>query len=182
MANDANAALYVNIEGQMPTYSGVTNDYTPYATATDMITLTNPAGSGVMSKVSLIRVSGTATAAANMDIYVYLRTVLDTGGTSAAITTTAHDSVNSVAKTLMASYSAAPTVGTGTLIRADRIAMPSTAVAGVANEWSFAVRGGSQAIHLRPGQQIAISNAGNAVASGASLYINFEWSETISFA
>ena len=181
MANDFSGSLYVNQEGQNNTYSAVAVDYAPYATATDMFTLVNPANSGVICKVTLIRVSGTANTTNSMDIYAYIRTALNTGGTSTAINDALHDSTNPASKATAYTYSAAPTaLGAGTLFRGDRIVLPGSSpnVSLLGIQWDFGTRGGSQAIHVRPGQLLAINNAGNSVAAGTNLYITMEWSES----
>lgn len=184
MAVDSVGCQHTNIEGQLPTYSAAMIDYAPYAAATDMMVLQNPANSGIICRVTKIRASGTANTASNMDIYAYIRTALSTGGTSAAVTIAKHDSLNPGPYAAAISYSAAPTLnGTGAVIRADRIAMPGSSlnVAGSYLIFEFGVRGGAQAIRIRPGQQLSISNAGNAVAAGTNLYLTFEWTESVGF-
>ena len=181
MPADNQGVGYVNIEGQLSTYSAVANDYAPYATATDMVVLQNPATSTFIMKVTRVSVSGVATVAAFQDVYMYIRTALNTGGTNAQVTDSKHDS-NSVASSgNMFTYSVAPTLnGTATLVRADRLmlAASGTPVSGTSLIWEFGVRGGSQAIHLRPGQQLSLNNNSVAIPAGMSLYVAMEWNES----
>jgi hypothetical protein len=182
MAVDANGVNYVNIEGTLPTYSATAFDYNPYATATDMVVLQNPATSTAMLRVTQINVSGDAQSASSMDIYVYVRSALNTGGTSSAITAAKLDSNNPTPQGVTKSYSAAPTLnGTGGLVVADRIVLPGNnpAVAGTILMYNFGQRGGAQAIHLRPGEQLSINNKGNAVPTATNLYITIEWTESV---
>jgi len=100
------------------------------------------------------------------------------------VTAAKHDSLNPGPYASALAYSAAPTLnGSGALIRADRIAMPGTSlsVAGSYLIFEFGTRGGAQAIRVRPGQQLSISNAGNAVSAGTNLYLSFEWTESVGF-
>jgi hypothetical protein len=181
MAVDANGVSFINIEGTLPTYASTAGDYTPYTTATDMSVLQNPASSNTMLRVTQINVSGTAQSASTMDVYVYIRSALNTGGTSSALTVGKYDSNNPTAQGAPKSYSAAPTLnGTGVLIVADRVVLPGNnpAVGATILNYNFGIRGGAQAIHLRPGEQLSISNNGNAVPTGTNLYITFEWTES----
>lgn len=181
MAVDANGVSYIDIEGTLPTYSIAVVDYTPYTTATDMVVLQNPASSTALLKVTRMSVSGQASATNVMDIYFQIRTALTTGGTSTNVASAKHDSNNVTPTGVVKSYSAAPTLnGTGTYVRADRILMPGNSPNVTPNTvfYDFGVRGGAQAIHLRPGEQLSITNIGNAVATGTSLYINIEWTES----
>ena len=185
MANDFNGNLYVNTEGNIPTYSGVVAAYSPYTTATDMAVLQNPASSTVMLKVARVLVSGNATSVALLPIYLYKRSALNTGGTSASITDTAHDSNDAASTGNMLSYSAAPTLnGTGTIIRALDIILAGGTPTGSTPpvyEWKFGEVGGEKQLHLRPGEQLSINNNSRAVPGGASLYFTIEWTETANY-
>jgi hypothetical protein len=181
MAVDANGVSFQNIEGTLPTYSIALVDYTPYTTATDMVVLQNPATSTALLKVTRLSVSGEASSTSLMDIYFQIRSALSTGGTSANLTIAKHDSNNVAPTGLAKSFSAAPTLnGTGAYVRADRILMPGNSPNVTPNTvfYDFGVRGGAQSIHLRPGEQLSVTNIGNAVAAGTSLYINIEWVES----
>jgi hypothetical protein len=181
MAVDANGVSFINIEGTLPTYASTAADYTPYSAATDMAVLQNSASSTAMLRVTQINVSGTAQSASAMDIYVYVRSALNTGGTSSTLPAGKYDSNNPTAQGVAKTYSTAPTLnGSGALIVADRIVLPGNnpSVTGTILNYEFGIRGGAQAIHLRPGEQLSISNNGNAVPTGTNLYITFEWTES----
>jgi hypothetical protein len=186
MPTDGQGAQYANIEGILPTYSASVANYSPYTTATDMVVLRNPATSGLMLRVTQCFVVGDATAAGHMDLFLVVRSALNTGGTSSGLTSWQHDSNSGTAQGSVLTYSAAPTLnGTASQIRVGRLvlaAASSPAVTDLAVQWDFGLRGGSQSIHLRPGQQLSINNNGAAVPTGAALHVNIEWNETPGYA
>ena len=133
MPTDNQGVQYVDLEGQLWTYTAQANDYVPYTTATDMMVLQNPATSTNIIKVTRITVSGVATAATNMDLYLFIRTAVNTGGTFAAVTAAKHDSNDPAPVAVSQTYSVAPTLnGTATQVRADRLLLinASTPTAG----------------------------------------------------
>lgn len=82
---------------------------------------------------------------------------------------------------MIRTYSAAPTLnGSGAIAVADRMVLPGNnpAVTPTILVYNYGDRGGAQAIHLRPGQQLSVSNNGNAVPTGTNLYITIEWTES----
>lgn len=181
MPTDNQGVQYVDLEGQLWTYTAQANDYVPYVTATDIMVLQNPATSTNILKVTRITASGVATASTNMDIYLLIRTALNTGGTSTAVTAAKHDSNDPPPVGVTLTYSVAPTLnGVATQVRADRLMLinATTPSAGTFIAWEFGTRGGSKAIRLRPGQQLSINNSGNGIAAGTSMYIGIEWNES----
>ena len=183
MAVDANGVQFVDVEGTLPTYAATAYDYTPYATATDMFVLQNPANSGSLLNITQINISGTAQSAATMDVYVFIRTSLNTGGTSSAVTPAKYDSRNGSPKGTALTYSVAPTVPSGSMVVADRIVLPGNnpGVSATIINYDFGNRGGSTSLHLHPGEQLSISNNGNAVATGATMYFTVEWNESTGY-
>lgn len=166
-------------EGYRATYSAVVADYTPYSAAQDMACLR--ASSTKNIRITFIRAGGDATAFATVDMYLYKRTAVNTGGTSANITSTLYDSTDPAATGTVVKYTALPSSGTGTLIRADHVTLPASATAGTAvfpAIWEFGTRA-SKAFYLRKGtnEQACLNFGGNAVPSGAQLYMTFEWTE-----
>lgn len=180
MATDSQGVQFINIEGMLPTYSGSIS-YSPYANATDMVVLQNPVGSNMMIRVTNILMSGYCASGSTTQVYAYIRSALNTGGTAAAVTASKHDSNDAAYKAVMQSYSAAPTLnGTGTMVRTQYLIGWDNvnSIAGNLIEWSFADKGGSKAIHLRPGEQLSINNGANAIAAGLNLSVVIEWSES----
>jgi hypothetical protein len=180
---DSTGSPFVNSEGQLPTYSTTVAAYTPYTSATDMVVIQNPATSTAVLKVSKIRISGTASSTSVYIPYCYIRTALNTGGTSTAVTDALHDSNTAVSQGNILKYSAAPTLnGTGTLLRADTVLLANATSPIIFTEglWLFGDLPNSGQIHVRPGQQLSI-NSNSTFPAGASLYITIQWAESVGF-
>ncbi len=171
---------FSNSEGQKPTYSAVIADFTPAATATDMVQIRASATKTV--RITNICVSGDATGNSTEDIYLVKRTAANTGGTSAAVTITKYDSNDATPTASVVSYSVNPTgLGAGSLIAANHIAFPALTnpTVPVGNcAFTFGTRPARTAV-LRAGtnEAISINWNGNAVPAGASLYMTIEWTE-----
>ena len=184
MAYDSFGGLSVNTEGRKPSFSVVLQDFTPVATATDFYTLTNPANSNRLIRITWIKLSSTASSATSVDMYLYKRTAANTGGTSASLATSIvyHDTTNPAPVALPASYSVNPTgLGAGNVFRAEHTFVGSTAAQLSSVEWTFGTRP-SQAIVLRPGELIAANFNGQTVPNGLQIYLEHEWTEeTLSY-
>lgn len=176
---DARGAGYVSVDGLRATYSYVASDITPVATATDVVVITGSATKTV--RISRVCFGGSATAASIYDVYMYKRTVADTGGTATNPTPTQHDSNDAAASAVVSLYTANPTVGTGTLIRGSKTFLinGATPVGGTPLTcWDFGI--GVERPTLRGvAQQFAINHGAGAqaVPAGASVYYNVEWTE-----
>ena len=96
-----------NSEGVKASYRIQVADVVPVATATDVITLCGSATKIV--RVVRIQASADSTAASVIDFYVFKRSAVNTGGTSAAVTSVPHDSKDSAATAIVLKYSANPT-------------------------------------------------------------------------
>lgn len=173
-----NTEQSVSLDGSKATYSCVIADFTPAATATDMVTLVGAPGKIIT--VTRITIEGDATGSSTNDVYLYKRTALDTGGTATQPGIAKHDSSDPSPSGVVNQYSANPSgLGAGTLIRADHISVPATtgAIPIFPAVWEFG-RGMAKGIKLLSGtESLAISWNGNAVPAGLSLYINIEWTE-----
>jgi len=180
MATDSAGSIVSTTEGQFPTYSVGVAAYAGYTSQQDMIVLNNPATSTIICKVSKIRVSGTATSATMFYPYVYVRSALNTGGTSTSVTNSPADLNDPASTGAIFKYSAAPSNnGTAYLLRADAIilANATTPVNGQEIDWLFGDLPNSRQVHVRPGQCLAI-NANGLLPGGMSLYATIQWAET----
>lgn len=169
----------VNLESSKATYNAIAADYAPYATATDMMALSNPATSVKVLKLARVVLNGSATGASYQDVYGVIQDALDTAGTSSAPTIRRYDSQDPAATGVVLIYSAAPTTGAGrTVIRAGHYAFPAVTPGFSGNEiiWAFGDHA-AKAPTLYPGQQFSVSCAGQAISAGLNLYITLEWTE-----
>jgi hypothetical protein len=175
MAYEQYGLLSVSQDGRKPTYSAAISDYVPAATATDMITLSGSVGKTI--SVTAIRLNGAATVAAFANVYMYKRSVADTGGTSTATVITRHDSNDILPSGVVLQYSANPTVGTGTLIRSEHVSFSSAAAGNLVTLWEFGNRPSKTVKLYNAAESIALNFGGAAVPGGANLHVTIEWTE-----
>jgi hypothetical protein len=174
---DTKGAAYVNQDSLSPTYAYTATDVTPVATATDVVVIAGSATKTI--RIKSVCIGGTATAASVYDVYLYKRTVADTGGTATNPVPVQFDSNSSAAASTVSLYTANPTVGTGVLISGSKMVLvngATPAAQNLQNCWDFG-RGGSKPILRGVAQSLAISHNGAAVPSGASIYYTVTWTE-----
>lgn len=174
---DSAGASYVNTDGIKATYAYTATDITPVATATDVVVIGGSATKTI--RISSVCVGGTATAASIYDTYNYMRTTADTGGTATNPTPVKYDSQDGTAAATVSLYTANPTTGTGSVIKAAKVALVNATTPGsqLANTcWVFG-NGEERPILRGVAQQFAIGHNGAAVPAGASIYYSIEWTE-----
>lgn len=166
----------VNTESSKATYSAVVANYTPAATATDMVVLTGAAGKTVT--LTTVRVNGAATVSTFADVYLYKRTTLDTGGTSTSTAIGQHDSQDPAPSCVVKQYSANPSsLGTGVALRSEHISFSAAASGNLVTDWVFAARGAKAPKLNSATESFALNFNGNAVPGGANLHMTIEWTE-----
>lgn len=107
-------------EPERNTYRAFVYGLAPTGAVTDILILGGAAGKVV--RLKSITVSGAATAATNIGVYVFKRTTAATGGTPVAVTKTASDLTDPAASATLNSYAGgAPTVGSGTMLDGCRL-------------------------------------------------------------
>ncbi len=173
----------VNLESSKATYNAVAADYTPYATATDMVVLQNPATSTKIIKLARVVINGNVTTTAGyQDIYGVIQDILNTGGTIGGTPVIRkYDAADVTASGVVYYYSTAPTIGSGaqrSVIRAGHYSFPATVPAFPVSEiiWSFGDHA-AKSPTIYPGQQFSVSCAGQAITAGLNIYVTFEWTE-----
>ncbi|MGP0093066.1 MAG: hypothetical protein ACLPKB_24455 [Xanthobacteraceae bacterium] len=175
---DPTGAAISNGEGRIPTYSAATVAYAPYASATDIFSISGSASKVV--RLKRIAVSGRSTAASNIDVALVKRTTADSGGSPTALTAVLHDTtVNPAASAVISTYAAAPTTTGGVTLRAQQSNLSAAGSGGAATpvEWHFGDVN-DQAVVLRgTAEQIAVNLGGGSVPAGATLNLFVEWSE-----
>ena len=169
----------VTVEATRPTYSYRAADFTPVALATDILALVGANGKCI--RLTKIGISGSATAAALLDIYISKRIALNTGGTSSAQTATKYDSLDPTPTGTVLLYTANPSaLGTGSSLEGDKIYLPAQATpAGEPTHWMVDYTGvESKCPILRnANESISINLAGQTIPAGTSLYLYIEWTE-----
>jgi len=179
MAYDSYGGLSVNTEGRKPSFSVVANNISLAATATDYFTLSNPATSNKILRVTFVRSVSTSTANNTPNVYFYKRTASNTGGTTSTLTSTYYDTNNPSVSAVAVTYSANPSaLGAGTLVYGSHAFSSSGTTAISPIELTFGQRP-SQCLALRPGELFAANFGGQAVPGGFATFLVVEWTEEI---
>ena len=162
----------------MPTYRYRIADFTPVATATDVLTITGCANKTI--QISQISIGGDATAASLYDIYLIKRVTANTGGTATNPAGVPSSSKNEPHQATITLYTGNPSgLGTGLNLDGDHIFLPAAAtpVYAAPVEYNWGVRGDEKPTLNGANESFCINFGGNAVPSGASLYLSIEWQE-----
>ena len=171
--------LSISSNGTRATFRYVAQDITPVATATDVLVLTGSATKVI--RVTKVEVVGTATTASIYDHYIVKRTTANTGGTSTNVTAAKSDSADDAQTAALALYTANPSaVGTGIAVEAHKTYLSASATPGAAalpSSYEFGVRNDKAIVLRGTSESLAINFNGQAVPTGASLYLSFEWTE-----
>ena len=169
----------ISTNGTRATFRYVAQDITPVATATDVLVLTGSATKVI--RVTKVEVVGTATIASIYDHYIVKRTTANTGGTSTNVTAAKSDSADDAQTAALALYTANPSaVGTGIAVEAHKTYLSASATPGAAalpSSYEFGVRNDKAIVLRGTSESLAINFNGQAVPTGASLYLSFEWTE-----
>ena len=169
----------ISTNGTRATFRYVAQDITPVATATDVLVLTGSATKVI--RVTKVEVVGTATTASIYDHYIVKRTTANTGGTSTDVTAAKSDSADDAQTAALALYTANPSaLGTGIAVEAHKTYLSASATPGAAalpSSYEFGVRNDKAIVLRGTSESLAINFNGQAVPTGASLYLSFEWTE-----
>lgn len=167
------------------TYVGQIIDAVPAAAATDFYCVDASASKTVT--IRRVRLSGTATSAANVPLTLIRRNTLDSGGTTGTLYTTSNNPANPTATATTVYYTANPTINDSTshqTIRATELTLGSaTLTAGelpAVLDWELGtpVDAYDQGAVLTKGstQQFCL-NWGGATTAGNAVYGYVEWTE-----
>lgn len=166
---DAVSSLY---DGLRATYSAST--VAAAGVVGDTIVLTGSATKTI--RILRVDVSGTATAATDVDLQVFKRTTADTGGTTGtAPTIVKHDTNDPAATATIALYTAAPTAGTGAAVRAGKLLTSTATTQAPPQAWDFGTRPSHGIVLRGTAEQGAINLS--AAPAGGSFDIDVEWTE-----
>lgn len=164
--------------GQKATYSVSFSGLVTAASATDIVCLTGSATKTV--RITHVEVSGTTSAGSGSSVNATLvkRSAADSGGVSSALTIGPHDSTNAAATATAVSYTANPSLGAAVAnIRAFRIDLSSSGVAGTPAIWDFGNRSGASDVALRGTAQQVCINFGTVTITGPVIDGSFEFTE-----
>jgi hypothetical protein len=173
---DRAGAIYHNHEGLIPTYSVTAHGVTPAASATDVVILSSSASRLV--KVRRVIIGGAATSASATVFHFVRRSTAATGGTATTPTPVRRDTSDQAATAVLQQFSANPSaVGTdiGLLLtfryNLGALATPNPPAPLVFGDVT------DEPIVLRPGEFMAISNAGAAIPGGMIFDYTVIWTE-----
>lgn len=171
--------LAISTNGFRSTYAYRVADFSPVAAATDVLVLSGAANKVI--RVTKVGITGSATAAALVDLYVTKRTTANSGGTSTNPTATKYDSSDSAPSATLTLYTAnASSLGTGTGLEGDIIYLPASATpAGEPTHWErfYGINGAKCPILRSATESISINFGGATQPSGARYYLYIEWTE-----
>ena len=161
------------------TYSVTITGITPVATATDVLVVTGSATKTV--RITRVEISTAATAAGSINLYLYKRTAVNTGGTAAAQSIVLHDSADTAATAAANLYSVNATgLGTGIAVRTARYSFPAVATSTFAViPWvqQFGVTSDKTVVLRGVAQSLAVGFAGQVIPAGMVLNVAVEWTE-----
>lgn len=165
-------------EGMRATYGTFIGGYAPPATPTDILTIRGTASKLV--RIKGIYMSGTATAAANIQIKLIRRSAANTGGTSASAGAVPHDVSDDASAAVTALYSVLPT-GLGTAVgtvHGGRLNLAPAANGSIDRLWlDFGWRNEKGIILSGTTDILALNLGGAAWPAGGLLDIDLCWSE-----
>jgi len=159
------------LDGQKATYSA---SVTGLVGVAGDIAIINGSASKI-TRVTRVEFSGIATAAADMDLSLIMRSTADAAGTAAAATP--HDSLSPAATAVVQTYTAAPATGApiGTPIRVAKVEIGTAAAQAQVVVWEFGARPAKCPVLRGVAQGLAL-NVG-ATQAGAAYDISIEWTE-----
>lgn len=154
-------------------YSAATNNLTPPATPTDIVTIT---GSGTKTiRVLAIELFPTQTLSGTNTFFIVKRSTANSAGTSTTPTIVAHDSNNAAATAVVRQYTANPTLGTtvGTVLVAKVTTPAPGGLVGEGFMFDFTRSGFDSGLVLRgTGEVLALNFNGAALPGGLNINAN----------
>lgn len=164
-------------EPERPTYRAFVFGLAPTGVVNDLVALGGATGKLIRLK-SLI-VSGVATAASNIPIYLFKRTAGYTGGTATAITKTAADTTDPVSAVTLNHYaSGAPTAGAGAMMDGARLNIAPAANGSIDRFMFQYTWQNDKAPNLRSATEfLALGLNGFTMPAGGNLDVSLAWTE-----
>jgi hypothetical protein len=162
-----------------PTYILAGYNVAPGTSATDLINIQNPAGSGKVFRVKSVLISGTCQPNAQVQAAMYRRAALSSGGTSTVQTVGVMDTSDPVSVAVVRLWTAAPTTvpaAVGAPLGMTRLQLTG-GVVDRSTSWQKSWLN-DEAIVIRPGEVLAVNLAGRTYTAGND-FIDYEivWTE-----
>lgn len=180
VAVNADGSVRVSSEGGRRSYSASIVGLVAASACTDLFTIKGAAS--IVTRVTRIKISGVATAAAIADVTLIKRSTSDTAGTSTAPTAVPHDAVDAAAVAVIAAYTVNPTVGTPiAALRSDKLflAAAGTPTLPQVLVYEFGLRN-TKGLYLRDANQQLAINLNAGTFAGNLFDIDVEWTEDAS--
>jgi hypothetical protein len=165
-------------EPERNTYRAFMFALAPSGVVQDVLQLAGVAGKVIRLK-SLI-VSGAATAATNMGVYLFKRTALSTGGTPTAVTKVASDTADAAASAVLNHYAAgtATTPGAGGQIDGCRLNLAPAANGGIDRfQFQYSWLNDKAPLVRSATESLCLSLFGQTMPAGGALDVALSWSE-----
>jgi hypothetical protein len=173
----APGVVAVSADGAKATYR-YAGTFTPAATPTDMIVITGSASK--TGRVKRIALGGIATTAGSMPVTLIRRSVINTGGTSAAVTSGGKHDVNDATATVIPAIYSANASGLGTSagnLGQGRLWLPLSTGQPFPLVWDFSTRQDKALILRGTTDFIAINGNGATVPAGGAIDYEIEIEE-----
>jgi len=191
MAKDIGNSLQISMGSSLPTYRAMLATVTPVAACTDILNIALASTATVSMIVTKIAAGMTATAATNLDVFVFRRTTANSGGSPLVLTLASQafssgtanlfqmDSNDQLPQAVATGYAAVTTVGTGTIVQADHAiaTAPSASTVPEADFVFDSTTRGSKPLIVRPGQSVSLGFNGQTIPGGTVLFSYIEWVE-----
>lgn len=164
-------------EPERNTYRAFAFGLAPTGAVNDVVALGGSATR--LIRLKGVIVSGTATAATNVPIYVWKRTAIYTGGTSTAITRVSADTDDPASTATLVHYATAgATAGTGTMIDGCRLNLAPAANGGI-DRFLFQYTWQNDKAPILRGvtEFIGVGLNGTTMPAGGALDVALVWSE-----
>lgn len=159
------------------TYGAFIAGFVPAATPTDVFRLRGSATKLV--RLKSLYISGTATSASNVLLFLALRTVLNTGGTTNNVTPGRHDSTDDAVAAVVETYTANPSaLGAGATIAGGRLNLAPAANGSIdrlALDWAW--RSDKAPVLNGANESLCLNVNGAAWPAGGALDIQIVWTE-----
>ena len=164
-------------EPERNTYRAFAYNLAPSGTVNDLVVLGGAANT--LIRLKSVIVSGTATAATNVPIYIFKRTAAYVGGTPTAITRVSADTTDPVSVASLNHYATAgATAGAGSMLDGARLNLAPAANGSIDRYMFQYTWQNDKAPNLRSATEfLAVGLGGTSFPAGGGLDVSLTWTE-----